>query len=193
VLVRARHTETVRKAFDLFEAGEVDALVTLYHPQVEIRVAGVLRPPATAYFGAESARSYLHELVAEGMNCGVEGLELVEVGERVVAAGRMAAPANVLMRWNFDFEDDLISRVEPLEEAGWAQMGARKFSIAQVAEAPVHGTVALRLGDGRSLSVPIDRDLVTRATPRSPVLVYFDGGRLVGWYLPDDQRGMVLR
>ena len=193
MLVDTRHTETVRRAFDLFEAGDVDALVALYHPQVSIRGAGVLPSRPASVQGVDNARTYLRGLVADGMNFAVEELELMEVDGDVLVGGRVAAPANALMRWRFDFEDDLIRRVQPLAEIGWAQIGGREFKTAEVAGAPQGGTVALRLGDGRSLSVPIDRELVGHATPRSPVLVYFDGEVVVGWYLPADGRGMILR
>lgn len=192
MLVDTRHMDTVRRAFDLFEAGDVDALVGLYHPRVKIRAAGALPSPPASLEGVERARTYLRGLVAEGMNCAVEELELMEVEGDVLVGGRMAAPANVLMRWRFDFEDDLISRVEPLVEVGWAPIGAREFKTAEVAGAPEGRTVTLRLGDGRSLSVPIDRELVDRAPPHSPVLVYFDGEVVAGWYLPADGRGMIL-
>jgi ketosteroid isomerase-like protein len=193
LLVDTRHTETVRRAFDLFEAGDVDALVGLYHPQVRLRFVGVLQAPALSVHGVESARTYLRGLVAEGVNCAVEELELTEVDGDVLVGGRATAPANALMRWRFDFEDDLIRRVEPLVELGWAPIGSRDFESGEVAGEPEGGNVLLRLGDGRFFSVPIAPELVTRVRQRSPVLVYFDGRMVAGWYLPGERRGMILR
>ena len=57
MLVGTRRTEIVRRAFGLFEAGEIDALMALYHPRVELRVTGALRPPAETHVGIESARA----------------------------------------------------------------------------------------------------------------------------------------
>jgi len=192
MLVGTRHTKIVRRAFDLFEAGQVGNLVALYHPDVEIRVTGVLHPPAQTYAGVECVRGYLQGLVDEGKNCRVEGLELVEIGHDVLAQGWMAAPANLDMRWHFDFEGDLIARVIPLE-GDWAVLGGRGFAVGQVAAAPGSGRVELRLSDGRSLIAPIAGALEPRVAVHDPVLAYFDGHRLAGWYLPDRQLGMDLR
>ena len=190
MLVQTDHTQTVRRAFKLFETGSVDALVELYHPQVELNVVGVLAPPAASYRGVESVRAYLQGLVDGGMNVPVEDLELVEADRSVVAAGRISAPANVLMRWTFDFDGDLISRVTSSEER-WAPLNGREFAIARVADAPAGGKVVVRLADGRSLSLPVDSVLAPFATPSAPVLVFFDGDEPAGWYLPEAQRGMV--
>lgn len=130
MLVQTDHTQTVRRAFDLFEAN-------------------------------------------------------------VVAAGRISEPGNVLMRWTFEFEGDLISRITPSEER-WAPLNGREFTIAQVAGAPAGGEVVVRIAYGRSLSLPVDSALAPFATPSSPVLVFFEQGEPAGWYLPDAQRGMVL-
>jgi ketosteroid isomerase-like protein len=192
VLVRARHTEIVRRAFDLFEAGEIEALVALYHPRIEIHVTGALGPPAQAYSGLDSARGYLQSVVDQGMNCKVEDLELLEFGDRVVVRGRMVTPVDLAMRWHFDFQGDLIARVVPLE-GNWAVLDDREFTLGQVAETPRSGTVTLRLSDGRSLAAPIAADLESCARVTEPVMAYFDEGRLTGWYLPDLQRGMDLR
>jgi hypothetical protein len=193
VLVETRHMETVRRAFDLFEAGDVDGVVALYHPQVRMRGASALPSPPVSVQGVERARTYLRGLVADGLNPAVEELELSEVDGHVLVGGRLVAPANVLMRWRFDFEDDLISRVETLVEIGWAPIGGNRFELAEVAGTPKDGTVELQLSDGRAISAPIDRDLMDRVAPNSPVLVYFDGDELAGWYLPHNQHGMVLR
>lgn len=191
MLLRTDHTQTVRRAFELFEAGSVDALVELYHAQVELNVVGVLAPPAASYRGVERARAYLQGLVDAGMNVPVEDLELIEVDGSVVAAGRISEPANVLMRWTFEFEDDLISRITPSEER-WAPLNGREFTIARVARAPAAGRVVVLLADGRSLSLPVDSALAAFATPSSPVLVFFEQDEPAGWYLPEAQRGMVL-
>jgi ketosteroid isomerase-like protein len=192
VLVRTRHTEIVRKAFGLFEAGKVDALMALYHPRAEVRVTGALQPPARTYAGIEPVRSYLREVVVNGRNCRVDDLELLEMGDTVIASGRMAEPAHLEMRWQFDFEDDLIARVIPLE-GDWAVLGGREFIPGQVGAEPLAGRVELRLGDGRSLLAPIAPVLEHCAGVHDPVLAYFDEGRLSGWYLPERRLGMDLR
>ena len=192
MLVRTRRTEIVRRAFGLFEAGEIDELVALYHPRVEVRVTGVLRPPARTHVGVERARAYLQAVVDDGRNCAVDDLELMELGDSVIASGTMGEPANLSMRWEFDFEDGLITRVVPLE-ADWAVLGGRGFTPGQVAEAPGSGRVELCLSDGRSLSAPIAAGMEPYAALHEPVLAYFDQGRLAGWYLPQHQQGMDLR
>ena len=192
MLVGTRRTEIVRRAFGLFEAGEIEALVALYHPRVEIRVTGALRPPADTHVGIESARAYLQAVVDDGRNCRVDDLELMELGDSVIAHGWMAAPANLSMRWQFEFDDGLIARVVPLA-GDWAVLGGRGFTLGQVAGRPAGGRVELRLSDGRSLLAPIAAGLEPWAAVHEPVLAYFDGGRLAGWYLPDHQQGMDLR
>ena len=192
MLVRTRHTEIVRWAFDLFEAGDVDALTALYHPLVELRVAGVLRPPGEVHSGIEQARAWLEKAVEDGMNVRVDDLELEEVGGRVIARGRIAGPGDISMHWHFDFADDLIVRITPLE-AGWAVLDHRGFTLGQVARSPGSGAVTLRFRDGRSLTTPIAAELESRVAVEEPVMAYFDGDNLAGWYLPDLQRGMDLR
>jgi ketosteroid isomerase-like protein len=192
VLVRARHTEIVRRAFDLFEAGDLDALTALYHPRIELRLAGVLSPPLDILAGVDQARGWLQRTVDEGMNVHVDDLELDVVGNRVIVRGRLAPPGDIAMHWYFDFADDLIVRVTTLE-AGWAVLGDRDFTLGQVTERPEPGTVMLRLSDGRSLAAPVSAELCSRVAAHEPVMAYFDGDTLTGWYLPDLQRGMDLR
>ena len=192
MLVHTRHVDTVRRAFHLFETGEVDPLVMLYHPQVEILDVGALGTPVASYVGVERARTYLRGLVEDGLNCVVDELELVEVDGNVLAAGRITEPTTTLMRWRFDFEGDLIKRVEPLDPVEWAQLDDRGFMLAQVLAEPERGTVQLRLSDGRAVAAPIAEELVACTARRSPVFAFFDGQELTGWYLPDHQRGMVL-
>jgi ketosteroid isomerase-like protein len=192
VLVRARYTETVRRAFSLFEAGEVEALLALYHPRIEMRVSGVLRPPAQVYAGLDRARDYLEGAIADGVNRRVEDLRLAEAGERVAVQGRLAAPDDAALRWHFDFEDGLIARIASLE-ADWAILGGRVFTPGHVADAPRSGSVLLDLADGRSLEAPIAGRLEAGVGPGEPVMAYFEGKRLAGWYLPGPRRGMDLR
>jgi ketosteroid isomerase-like protein len=191
MLVSSRHAKIVRRAFDLFEAGDVEGLLALYHPDVEVGDAGSVRPPAHTYVGIERVREYLREIVAEGANVRVEDLELIEADGRVIVNGRVPA-ADIAMRWRFDFEDDLIARVVPLE-ADWAVLGGRDFTLGQVVERSGSGRVELRFSDGRSLIAPIAAALEPWAAVQEPVLAYFDGDRLAGWYLPDHQLGMDLR
>lgn len=191
MLVQTDHTQTVRRAFELYEAGSVDALVELYHAQVELNVAGVLGQSAATYRGVESARTYLQDLVDGGMNVPVEDLELIEVDGSVLAAGRIPEPANLLMRWTFDFEGDRIHRITPSEEH-WAPLNGREFTVARALEAPAGDRVVVLLADGRSLSLPVDSALARFVTPSSPVLVFFEQGEPAGWYLPEAHRGMVL-
>ena len=111
----------------------------------------------------------------------------------MIASGWMGEPANLAMRWQFDFEDHLIARVVPLE-ADWAVLGGRGFTLGQVAEAPaLRAASSSCLSDGRSLSAPIAAELEPCAALHEPVLAYFDRGRLAGWYLPEHQQGMDLR
>lgn len=166
--------------------------MALYHPRVELRVTGTLRPRAQTHVGIDSARAYLQAVVDDGRNCRVDDLELLELGDSVIARGWMAAPANATMRWQFEFDDDLIARVVPLA-GDWAVLGGRGFTIGQVAGRAARGHVELSLSDGRSLLVPITAGLEPLAAVHEPVLAYFDGGRLAGWYLPDHQQGMDLR
>jgi ketosteroid isomerase-like protein len=191
MLVSSRHAKIVRRAFDLFEAGDVEGLLALYHPDVEVGDAGSVRPPAHTYVGIERVREYLREIVAEGANVRVEDLELIEADGRVIVNGRVPA-ADIAMRWRFDFEDDLIARVVPLEADG-AVLGGRDFTLGQVVERSGSGRVELRFSDGRSLIAPIAAALEPWAAVQEPVLAYFDGDRLAGWYLPDHQLGMDLR
>ncbi len=191
MLVGAQHTETVRRAIDFFQEGNVDALVALYHPDVEVVEAGAVRPPAHTYVGVENARDYVQELVDKGANVRVEDVELVDLDDTVIVHLRVPV-ANMAMRWRFDFEGDLIARVVPLE-AGWAALGGHPYTLAEVVEPPASGSVALRLSDGRSLAAPIAIELEPLAPVQEPVLVYFEGDELAGWYLPDHQRGMDLR
>lgn len=192
MLVRTRHTEIVRRAFGLFEAGDVDALTALYHPHVELRVAGALRPPGEVHSGIERARAWLEQAVEDGMNVHVDDLELEQVGDRVIVRGRIAGPEEISMHWHFDFADDLIVRITPLE-AGWAVLDDRGFTLGRVAEAAGSGTVVLRLRDGRSLATPIAAELESRVAVEEPVMAFFDGDTLTGWYMPKLQRGMDLR
>ncbi len=117
---------------------------------------------------------------------------MLEFGDRVVVRGRMVTPVDLVMRWHFDFEDGLIARVTPLE-GHWAVLDGQEFTPGRLTEPPEAGTVILRLSDGRSLAVPISAELSPRVAPHEPVMAFFDGDTLIGWYLPDLQRGMDLR
>jgi ketosteroid isomerase-like protein len=193
VLLRTRQTDTVRRAFELYWAGDIDGVVAVYHPDVELRAPGLLDRPPQTFAGIPAVRAFLDEMVATGMNTRALDLELVEVEGRVVAAGLLSTPAGVRMHWTYEFCEDLIRRIRVRVEDGWAAMGGREFALGRVDHVPAGGVVALRLGNGESVSAPIDDELVDRATPQAPVLVYFDREGLAGWYLPEHQRGMVVR
>ena len=193
MLVRTRRTDTVRRAFAHYWEGDVDAVVALYHQGIELWTPGLMGRPATSVAGVAALRAYLGGLVADGMNHGVDGLEVVEFEGRVLASGRLAAPAGNDLHWTFEFADDRIRRIRLREEIGWAALGDREFALAQVADVPTGGAVTLRLGDGRALTAPVDADLAELVAPQTPALVYFDADGLAGWYLPDHQRGVALR
>ena len=170
MLVHTRQTDTVRRAFEAYWAGDIDAVVALYHSDVELRAPGLMDRPPQTFAGAPAVRAYLDEMVATGMNTQTLDLELVEVEGRVVVAGLLPPPLDTRMHWTFEFAEGLIRRIRVRVEDGWAVMGGRE-----------------------SVSAPIHEELVDRATPQAPVLVYFDRDGLAGWYLPEHQRGMVLR
>ena len=85
----------------------------------------------------------------------------MELGDSVIAHGWMAAPANLSMRWQFEFDDGLIARVVPLA-GDWAVLGGRGFTLGQVAGRPAGGArraepqrrpVAARPDRGRARAV----------------------------------------
>ena len=68
---------------------------------------------------------------------------------------------------------------------------AVKATVAGVAQ---DEEVALKLQDGRALELPLPEDLYNHVDVGSTAIVYFDPcDRTVGWYLPDDERGVDLR
>jgi ketosteroid isomerase-like protein len=114
--VSADWVETVRRAFALAQARDLDALLEVHHPRVEI-VGTYEFTPVNTYYGHDGVRRWLADIDAGFDDFGWELEDIREVDDGVLVSGTVAARAKdgevrtATRAWVFRFEDDRIRSV----------------------------------------------------------------------------------
>jgi ketosteroid isomerase-like protein len=112
------NVEIVRRGFEAFNRGGLDAVLGFYDPEVEwVTTDGYVE--AGTYRGHEGVLRYLGSLAAEFEDVRLEPEELIEVGEQVVAPIRATAtgkrsgvPVEFTITFVYWLRDGLAVRVE---------------------------------------------------------------------------------
>ncbi len=131
------NVETFKRGVDAYNRRDVEALLEELHPRVEWRplLPVLLGGEAAIYRGHEGARQGIRELEEAFTELRAEPAEFRDLGERVVAIGRLygrgkesgveTVSPNV---WVVDFEDGKVVRIreyldpdEALEAAGLSE------------------------------------------------------------------------
>ena len=87
-MAEAPNIELLRRAFEDFARGDIDSVVAVCHPDVELREEPEL-PDSRTWHGHEGARGYWQETTARWSELGVEPRRFIEIDEAtVVVLGR---------------------------------------------------------------------------------------------------------
>ena len=131
-----KNVELLHQAQDAFNRRDFDALVELYHPEVELRPGVVAFDVKSSYRGREEVRQFFETIVAYAEEFGwenyaVEPEKIIELDDgRVLAVERWhmhkdGAEMNTQITDLYEFRDNLIVRLdgfrdkaEALEAAG---------------------------------------------------------------------------
>jgi len=70
--------ETIRRAYDLWNSGQVDDWLELFHPEIEFRPSGAMPGLQPVYRGRDGIRRLMHELTEALEEFHAEPKELVE-------------------------------------------------------------------------------------------------------------------
>ena len=84
------NVETVRRAYEAFSRGGLDALVVYFHPDAEYDITAAIGPYAGMYYGRAAIRSFLADYFESWEYVRMEPEDFIEVGEdRVVVPLRL--------------------------------------------------------------------------------------------------------
>jgi ketosteroid isomerase-like protein len=125
------NVELVRRQFERFAEGGIDAVIDLYHEELVIEIPADMSAEPDTYHGRDGARRYFQGF--EGMleDVRYEASEIIPIGDRVLSCSRMsgrgvtsgldvALDAFVV----HEFEDGLIKRMRPYPDEGSARAAA---------------------------------------------------------------------
>jgi len=94
-LARGRNSGLVRRLYEAFDARDVDALLDVVAPEIEFfGPTATLLNEGRCYRGHEGMRRYLRDVEALWQDLEVDPQTLREVGNHVVALGRVRARAH---------------------------------------------------------------------------------------------------
>jgi len=94
-LARGRNAGLVRRLYEAFDARDVDALLDVVAPEIEFfGPTATLLNEGRCYRGHEGMRRYLRDVEALWQDLEVDPQTLREVGNHVVALGRVRARAH---------------------------------------------------------------------------------------------------
>jgi ketosteroid isomerase-like protein len=124
--------EKVRGAFPAFARRDVDALVALMAPDVEIVVApaGLAGKPTVVrrdhYSGHAGLREWLREIAEDYTNLTLESREVEEDGDSILVLGTLAyevggTGGGMTVGWVCRFDGDRVARIETYWDWGEAR------------------------------------------------------------------------
>jgi ketosteroid isomerase-like protein len=113
-------TETAQQLFDAFNARDLDAALSLLHPDVVFEpVSGAVLNDGEPYRGSEGMHRYFADVQAHWRELTVNPVHLREAGNAVVALGHVSGSglaAGVLRdaptTWVFKFDGDLVAHIQ---------------------------------------------------------------------------------
>jgi hypothetical protein len=102
------------------------------------------------------------------------------------------------LEWKVGVRDGLISESHgaappPQVHPNWAPLGSTLSLGGEILARWGDGQLLARLYDGRPIELPAPEELDGEWEVGDPLMVFFENNAVVGWYLPDKQRGVDLR
>jgi ketosteroid isomerase-like protein len=133
----AENVEAFRKGMEAYNRRDIDTFLEAFDPTVEIHplTLAMFGQEATVYRGHEGIRQFVRDVDEVLPQIKVELLEIRDLGERIVAHGRLHARGRASrvkvespISWVVEFRDDRVVRMrdyldpkEALEAAGLAE------------------------------------------------------------------------
>ncbi len=118
-MASSSRTEITQQLFDAFNARDLDAALSLLHPDVVFEpVSGAVLNDGEPYRGHEGMHRYFADVRAHWQELTVEPVHLREAGEAVVALGhangrsRAGSLNDAPTTWVFKFDDRLVAHIQ---------------------------------------------------------------------------------
>ena len=205
-------SQKVRRALELSDAAlalgteeAIAAYLACFHSEVDLTAA--CGGMDVAVSGIGELRTATENLISSGVSYSHRDWRVVsERSDRVVThyvrvlRKQGAAHLEVEVESEVAFEGDLIRRMAVKERAEpgdrpapWAPLGSTPSSAGEIVAHWADEKLLVRLRDGRETEVPLPADADGLWDIGDPVIVFFDGAALLGWYLPERQFGVDLR
>jgi ketosteroid isomerase-like protein len=131
------NVEAFRRAIDAYNRRDIEAFLEVFDPMVETHplTLAMFGQEATMYRGHEGIRQFIQDVDEALPQMQVEQLEIRDLGERIVASGRLHARGRTSgaeiespVGWLVDFKDgrvirmrDYLNFTEALEAAGLSE------------------------------------------------------------------------
>lgn len=185
------------------DAELVDRCLERYAEDADLTVS--LMGISVRTHGWEQLRATILSAISTGTrHCHVE-LEVVtdDDPDRVVVRGTflslvgdtplIAVPAE----WEVQMRDGVISSMRVIEldtaRPAWTPLGPIPSYAGEVVTRWGDNGLLARLYDGRAQELPVPDELSDQCKVGDPVLVYFEGRDVLGWYLPESMIGVDRR
>ena len=113
-------TEIAQQLFDAFNARDLDAALSLLHPDVVFEpVSGAVLNDGEPYRGREGMRGYFADVRTHWRELTVNPVHLREAGDAVVALGHASGSSfaagalqDAPTTWVFKFDGDLVAHIQ---------------------------------------------------------------------------------
>lgn len=185
------------------DEGLLAECIALYHPEVHMTSASIGITVRT--HGRDELRRALSEAMSDNRRYRHLNTEVVvDEGDRAVLRTTVlvlqgdrpliATPVD----WKIRLRDGLISESHgaappPRDQPHWAPLGSTLSLGGEILARWGDEQLLARLYDGRPVELPAPADLDAQWEVGDPLMVFFENEAVVGWYLPDRQRGVDMR
>ena len=177
--------------------------LSLYHP--EVHMTSCLNTVTVRTHGRDEMRRAVVEAMSDNRRYRHLNTEVVvDEGDRAVLRTTLVVLQGdrplvaVPVEWKIRLRDGLISEshgsaLPAVKHPIWAPLGSTLSLGGEVLGGWGDGLLLARLRDGRPLELPAPEELDDEWEVGDELMVFFENEAVVGWYLPDRQRGLDMR
>jgi SnoaL-like protein len=177
--------------------------LALYHP--DVHMTSRLNTVTVRTHGRDEMRRAIVEAMSDNRRYRHLNTEVVvDEGDRAVLRTTLVVLQGdrplvaVPVEWKIRLRDGLISESHgsapsAVEQPIWAPLGCTLSLGGEILGGWGDGQVLARLYDGRPIELPAPEELDDEWEVGDELMVFFENEAVVGWYLPDKQRGLDMR
>jgi hypothetical protein len=185
------------------DQGLLEERIALYHPEVHMTssLAGI----TVRVHGRDELRRVTDELMSDNRRYRNLNTEVVvDEGDRAVLRTTLLVLQGdrplvaIPLEWKVRLRDGLIAEshivpAPPEDQPNWAPLGSTLTLGGEILARWGDDRLLARLYDGRPMELPAPEELDDEWDVGDQLMVFFENEVVVGWYLPDKQRGVDLR